>query len=86
MGLTRGLDMNSLLAEPGRGNSLTCFAKHALFDWKENIPAPNARNHCVRREAILLMASSSYLDPLSMMAVILLLRREQRKPKKEPPD
>ena len=79
---TRGFTLERLEAEPGKGDTLTCFAKHAIFDWNENIPVPNMVNRADRRESILILANQSYLHPITMLAVILLKKREKRPPER----
>ncbi len=75
---TSGLTSAHLEAENGKGDSLTCFAKHAIFDWHENIPLPSMVSQKERREAICILANNSYLHPLTMMAIILIKKREAR--------
>ncbi len=82
---TTGLDLEDIEVKPGRGNSLTCFAQNAMFDWQENISASlygTKAKRQERREQILLLAASSYLDPLQVMAVVLIKRRQLRKTQK----
>ncbi|MBY0538388.1 hypothetical protein K2P47_03235 [Patescibacteria group bacterium] len=76
---TRGLTLSQLYARPGKGNSLTCFAVFALYDWRENIPPiPSKMSRGDRRELIFHLARCVHLDVLDMMAVILLKLREER--------
>ena len=75
---TRGLSIEKLQAEPGKGNSITLFAGVALEDWAENIPMPGFASRTDRRELICHLSKCSFLHPLDMMAVILLKQREYR--------
>lgn len=75
---TQGLVFESLIAEQGKGNSLTCFAKNAVFEWHENVPRVGTLSLSKRREVIFHMARCSYINPLIMMAVILLKKRKLR--------
>jgi hypothetical protein len=77
---TRGFKLSQLEALPGKGDSVTCFAKHALFHWDENIPPPSATTRENRRELICILANSSYIHPLTMLAIVLLKRRAARTP------
>jgi hypothetical protein len=78
----RDFKPGQLAAEHGKGDSLTCFANHALFYWNENIPGPTQTTRQNRRELICILANSSYLHPLTMMAIVLLKKREARPPER----
>jgi hypothetical protein len=74
----RGLTIEILTVEAGKGDSITCFAHKAIFEWQENIPPITALPRTERRELICHLAHCSYLPPLDMMAIILLKMREAR--------
>ncbi len=77
---THGFTSSRLAAENGKGDTLTCFANHAVFDWHENIPSPSVMNRTDRRELIRILADQSYMHPVTMLAVILIKKREARLP------
>lgn len=67
-----------LRASPGRGNSLTCFAQHALDDWSRNIPKAGTVSRERRRIAIFTLANGSFIKPIQLLNIVRCMKRQKR--------
>jgi len=69
----------------GLGDSLTRFASQAEFLWGQNIPSASAVAREERRELIGILASSQYIDVLTLVRVVRMSKNANRAGRPWPP-